>query len=337
MELRRAAETLLRSQCSLSSAARVGASTSSQCGRISSLRPTQPISLPFRPRSCRTISSTTKSSQQAAAARPDPEDEDEQRSSQRTQPSSDTAPLKKPDLSFLNSMMEGSSTSRNSPSRFHSPRAQEENRRNSPNARFEPGASPSQQPQSPFLRSTSRDNTSTTSENRPQNASTDSALDELMASSINEQTTQNRNPFLAPDQHAQRKYRPHEMNIAAMLGPKSAQQQPTTGTSPSSRYGLSPLKPLSKQSNQNPMRLSPATGRSIAVSKDRGMDVGKAFRSLEMLVARNGVRRDFNQQRFHERGGLKRKRLKSERWRKRFKENFQGTVARVQALTRKGW
>lgn len=336
MDLRRAAEVLLRSQCSLSSAARARASTSSECKRISALRPTQSISLPIRPRSCRTISSTTKSSQQAAAARPDLEDEDEQRRTQRTQPSSDTAPLKKPDLSFLNSMLEGSSTSRNSPSHFHSPSAQEANRSSSPNARTESRATASRQPQSPFLRSTSQDKTSTTSENRPQPSSSqasDSALDELMASSMNEKS-QHRSPFLAPDKHAERRYRPHEMNIAAMLGPKSAQQPSTTSQS---RYGLSPLKPLSKRPDEKPMRLSPATGRTIAVNKERGMDVGKAIRSLEMLVARNGVKRDFNKQRFHERGGLKRKRLKSERWRKRFKENFQGTVARVQALTRKGW
>jgi small subunit ribosomal protein MRP21 len=54
-----------------------------------------------------------------------------------------------------------------------------------------------------------------------------------------------------------------------------------------------------------------------------------------MLVSRNRIRADFNRQRFHERGGLKRKRLASERW--RFKEGFQRTVTRVQELRRKGW
>jgi hypothetical protein len=54
-------------------------------------------------------------------------------------------------------------------------------------------------------------------------------------------------------------------------------------------------------------------------------------------MARNSVRRDFNKQKFHERPGLKRKRLKSERWRARFKTEFAATCKRVTELTRKGW
>lgn len=69
----------------------------------------------------------------------------------------------------------------------------------------------------------------------------------------------------------------------------------------------------------------------------RGMDVGRAFRQLEILCARNSVRRDFMRQRFHERPGLKRKRLKSERWRKNFKANFKGIVGVVQKMRKQGW
>jgi predicted transcriptional regulator len=54
-------------------------------------------------------------------------------------------------------------------------------------------------------------------------------------------------------------------------------------------------------------------------------------------MARNRVKRDFQMQRFHERGGLKRKRLKSERWRARFKIGFDATCKRVTELTKKGW
>lgn len=67
------------------------------------------------------------------------------------------------------------------------------------------------------------------------------------------------------------------------------------------------------------------------------MDVARAFRVLGARLAQNNVRKDFQRQRFHERPGLKRKRLKSERWRKRFKEAFQGTVQRVVGLKRQGW
>lgn len=56
-----------------------------------------------------------------------------------------------------------------------------------------------------------------------------------------------------------------------------------------------------------------------------------------MRLSQNSVRKDAQRQRFHERPGLRRKRLKSERWRKRFKEAFKGTVAKVVALKRQGW
>jgi len=49
------------------------------------------------------------------------------------------------------------------------------------------------------------------------------------------------------------------------------------------------------------------------------------------------VKADFAYQRYHERGGLKRKRLRRERWRKRFSEGFKATIARVRELTRQGW
>ncbi|KAF2164346.1 hypothetical protein M409DRAFT_25225 [Zasmidium cellare ATCC 36951] len=86
-----------------------------------------------------------------------------------------------------------------------------------------------------------------------------------------------------------------------------------------------------------PMKLGPTVGRTVNVNTARGMDVGRAFRQLEILCARNQVRKDFMKQRFHERPGLKRKRLKSERWRKNFKANFKETVALVQKMRKQGW
>ena len=84
-----------------------------------------------------------------------------------------------------------------------------------------------------------------------------------------------------------------------------------------------------------PMRLNPSTGRSVQVGG--GVDVGRAFNLLEMSCARNSVKHDFNYQRFHERGGLKRKRLRRQRWRKRFMEGFRATVMRVKQLKNQGW
>ena len=83
------------------------------------------------------------------------------------------------------------------------------------------------------------------------------------------------------------------------------------------------------------LRLTPKTGRTVSIGA--GVDVGRGFRLLEQSVARNKVRRDFTMQRYHERGGLKRKRLRKERWRKRFMEGFKATLARVKEMKRQGW
>lgn len=82
--------------------------------------------------------------------------------------------------------------------------------------------------------------------------------------------------------------------------------------------------------------MNASTGRSIPLN-DRGRDIVRGLSILGALLARNGVKRDFNKQKFHERPGLKRKRLKSERWRKNFKKGFQQVVSRVSKLTAKGW
>jgi len=84
-----------------------------------------------------------------------------------------------------------------------------------------------------------------------------------------------------------------------------------------------------------PIKLNPSTGRSISLGA--GIDVGRGFRLLEQSCARNKVKSDANKQRFHERGGLKRKRLRRERWRKRFMEGFKATVGRVKQLKNQGW
>lgn len=84
-------------------------------------------------------------------------------------------------------------------------------------------------------------------------------------------------------------------------------------------------------------RLNASTGRSIELQPEKGRDIVRGLSMLGALLTRNRVRHDFNKQRFHERPGLKRKRLKSERWRKNFKKGFQQVVSRVSKLTAKGW
>ena len=57
---------------------------------------------------------------------------------------------------------------------------------------------------------------------------------------------------------------------------------------------------------------------------------------LQRLVAENKVKSDAHRQKFHERKGLKKKRLRSERFRKRFKEGFKKMVGVVLDMRRQG-
>jgi hypothetical protein len=84
-------------------------------------------------------------------------------------------------------------------------------------------------------------------------------------------------------------------------------------------------------------RLNPTYGRTVDLDVSRGRDIVRGIGMLGSLMARNKVKADFNKQRFHERGGLKRKRLASERWRARFKAGFKEVTGRVSELTKKGW
>ena len=108
-------------------------------------------------------------------------------------------------------------------------------------------------------------------------------------------------------------------NIAASLNPRGNRSAPPPVPQPA------------------PMKLGPTLGRTVHVDNQRGIDVARAFRSMEIQVARNSVRKEFARQKFHERPGKKRKRLHSERWRKRFKIGFKATVKRVLKMRKQGW
>ena len=84
-----------------------------------------------------------------------------------------------------------------------------------------------------------------------------------------------------------------------------------------------------------PLRMHPYLGRCEPVIRSQGL--GRALDRLRFKVASNRIRGDFASQKFHERPGLKRKRLRRERWKKRFKEGFQATVAKVEGMRRQGW
>ncbi|KAI1300564.1 hypothetical protein F5Y03DRAFT_385898 [Xylaria venustula] len=83
------------------------------------------------------------------------------------------------------------------------------------------------------------------------------------------------------------------------------------------------------------LRLVPRTGRTVHVGNN--VDVARSFKLLAVQIGQNKLRREFQLQKFHERPGMKRKRLRSERWQSRFKKGFKATISRVRELTAQGW
>ena len=89
--------------------------------------------------------------------------------------------------------------------------------------------------------------------------------------------------------------------------------------------------------NKRTVRSRPSLGRTVEVEPALGTDLGTAMRKLTVLTNSNRVLYDSRKGKFHERAGAKRKRLKSERWRKYFMTAFQATVQRVKKMRRQGW
>ena len=94
-------------------------------------------------------------------------------------------------------------------------------------------------------------------------------------------------------------------------------------------YPLEPASPTVRT-----IRSSPMIGRSFSVRRG---DVGTALKFLNHLCVREGVVRDLRTQKFYERPGAKKKRLRSVRHKTRFKYAFKTTVERIKEMRRKGW
>ncbi|ORY05837.1 hypothetical protein BCR34DRAFT_571774 [Clohesyomyces aquaticus] len=117
----------------------------------------------------------------------------------------------------------------------------------------------------------------------------------------------------------------------------SAMDMPMSPGGPGQEQGLGVPQPAMPAAPEVYPRLNPSTGRTVELDVSKGRDLVRGLGMLGSLMARNKVKNDFMKQRFHERPGLKRKRLKSERWRANFKVGFRDVVGRVSELTRKGW
>lgn len=82
------------------------------------------------------------------------------------------------------------------------------------------------------------------------------------------------------------------------------------------------------------LRLRPTLGRTVEGLAGEPM---RGFRILERKCSENNVKRDFNSQLFHVRRGQRRKNLKSERWRRLFKQGFAAELNRVRRMRKQGW
>ena len=85
-----------------------------------------------------------------------------------------------------------------------------------------------------------------------------------------------------------------------------------------------------------PLRMDPFMGRAVVVNRV-GTPLGRALGLLNYVNKLNSVHTHLRAQRFHERPGLRRKRLKSERWRKRFLVSFKHVVGKIQHMKSQGW
>lgn len=112
-------------------------------------------------------------------------------------------------------------------------------------------------------------------------------------------------------------------------------------SSTASTFGSRPTETLQPPKLSNipyqSLHLTTRKGKTLDVIPTNPTDLGSKLRQLGAVIARNRIRQDVTRQKFHERPGLKRKRLVSERWRRRFKEGFGAMVGRVQVLRRQGW
>ncbi|KAI9893244.1 MAG: hypothetical protein M1814_000372 [Vezdaea aestivalis] len=106
--------------------------------------------------------------------------------------------------------------------------------------------------------------------------------------------------------------------------------------SPSMERGVDPVDRRALEQDMTPLRLTPSLGRTVFVNQNGG-GLQFAFNRLGAKVAADQLRTKARLQRFHERPGLKKKRLVQERKELRFMRGYVKMKDRVRLLVRKGW
>lgn len=86
------------------------------------------------------------------------------------------------------------------------------------------------------------------------------------------------------------------------------------------------------------IRAVPKTGRTVHLGANNWVQTPeRAFEVLHIQLVQNKIPGTAVAQRFYERPGLRKKRVRRSRWRARFKRGFNNTIIRVQELVRQGW
>lgn len=127
-----------------------------------------------------------------------------------------------------------------------------------------------------------------------------------------------------------------DMDIQNLINSQRKRQNPdssfTAGAALSGQIlGTEPLAPPKRPF----FRRRPETGTIVSIQNK--IDLGQALAILGSKVSQNRVAYMLRSQREHERPGLRKKRLRSERWKKQFSLGFKAAVKRANELAKMGW
>ncbi|KLO18584.1 hypothetical protein SCHPADRAFT_993473 [Schizopora paradoxa] len=119
-----------------------------------------------------------------------------------------------------------------------------------------------------------------------------------------------------------------DMSEQTSMGSKKPYRSRHESQSPADRWSLTSSNFMDRAAQPG----NTYSGRSVEVNDG---DIGNAFRRLDAIMGRNNVWAELRKTR-HERKGEKRRRLESERWRRRFKEEVKKRVQMVLEIRRRG-
>lgn len=188
----------------------------------------------------------------------------------------------------------------------------------------EPAAAPAAAPTAPTTPKTSTQSTQSTANFIPPPPPPPPSSSVLKTDTPGEATAASNHTYSATSKAV-----PFELDVSSIISSKAAD----FGRS------LQQEDPLTRPR----VRSAASTGRTVFVRTAQGggantaPTVKSALAALNRLVKTQHIKNKYHSQKSHERPGLKRKRLASERWRARFKTGFCAAYVRVHELRKQGW